>query len=164
MRDSMIFRSPFRRCFSGFAIVLGVVLVHLTFAASAHAGDLGFPYGGYGGYRGYGGGGFGGYAVGGCGFRCGCVQPCGCGGCSPPVIERRWVVRSYYERRFAGCCGGYGGFGPSRFGYGGYGGGGYGGGGFGGGGYGGGGYGGYGYGGGGYSPSAYGGGFGYEGY
>jgi len=147
MKDSMIFRSPLRRWFSGFAIVLGAVLVHLTFAVSAHAGDLGFPYGGYGGYggyRGYGGGGFGGYAVGGCGFRCGC-QPCGCGGCSPPVIERRWVVRSYYERRFPGCCGGYGGFGSSGFGYGG------------GGGWG-------GYGGGGYFPSGYGGGFGYEGY
>ena len=147
MRDSIIFRSPLRRWFSGFAIVLAAVLVQLTFAASAHAGDLGFPYGGYGGYGGFGGG-YGGYAVGGgCGYHCGC-SPCGCGGCYPPVIERRWVVRSYYERRIPGCCGGYYG------GYGGYGGG----------------YGGFGgrYGGG-YYPSAYasgpyGGGFGYGGY
>jgi hypothetical protein len=138
MGDSMIFRSPLRRWFSGFAIVLGAALIQLTFAASAYAGDLGFPYGGYGGY------GSGGYAVGGyggCGYHCGC-QPCGCGGCSPPIIERRWVVRSYYERRFAGCCGGsYGGSG---------------------------GYGGYGSGGGyypsAYAPGPYGGGYGYGGY
>src|SRR5215469_12615079 len=121
MKDSMIFRSPLRRWFSGFAIVLGAALVHPTFVASAHAGDLGFP-GGYGGYGGYG---HGGYAMGGsgCGYHCGC-SPCGCGGCYPPVVERRWVVRSYYERRFPGCCGGYyGGFGGYGGGFGGYGGG-----------------------------------------
>src|SRR5215469_9281966 len=121
MKDSMIFRSPLRRWFSGFAIVLGAALIQLTFAASAHAGDLGFP-GGYGGFGGYG---HGGYAIGGygCGSHCGC-SPCGCGGCYPPVVERRWVVRSYYERRFPGCCGGYyGGFGGYGGGFGGYGGG-----------------------------------------
>jgi|ERR1700758_2913990 hypothetical protein len=139
MKDSVFLRSPLRRWFSGFAIVLGAALVQLTFAASANAGDLGFPYGGYG----YGGNGYGGYAVGGYG----CGYSCGCGGCyQPPVIERRWVVRSYYERRFPGCCGGgYGGYGGGYGGYGGYG------------------YGGYGYGGG-YYPSAYGGGYGYGGY
>jgi hypothetical protein len=165
MKGSAIFRSPLRRWLSVFGIVLGAVLVQLTFAAPAHASDLGLPYGGYGG----------GYPIGGygCGYRCGCgscgcFQRCGCGvNCFPPVIERRYVVRSYYERRLPYCCGytgGYGGFGGGGYGgFGGYGGGGfggYGGGGF--GGYGGGGFGGYG--GGGYYPSVYGGGFGYDGY
>jgi hypothetical protein len=176
MKGSTIFRSPLRRWLSVFGIVLGAVLVQLTFAAPAHAGDLGFPYGGYGPIGGYGGygrfGGYGGYGrfgggYGGgygCGY-CGCGQPCGCGvSCYPPVIERRFVVRSYYERRSPYCCGsgGFGGgFGGYGGGFGGYGGGfgGYGGG-F--GGYGGG-FGGYG---GGYYPSAfgYGDGFGFGGY
>jgi hypothetical protein len=142
MTGSRIFRSPLRRWLSVSGIVLGAVLVQLTFAASAHAGDLGFPYGGYGpGYP------IGGYGYG-CGSHCGCVQPCGCGvSCYPPVIERRFVVRSYYERRLPYCCG-YGGYGGGGYGYGGFGG-----------------YGGYrGYGGG-YYPSAYGdGGYGYDGY
>ena len=113
MRDTTIFRSSLRRWFLGFAVVLGAVLVHLTFAPPAHAGDLGFPYygpspvGGYGGY-------------GGCGYSCGCVQPCGCGGCYPPVIERRWVVRSYYERRFPGYYGGGYGYGAGPYGHEGY--------------------------------------------
>jgi hypothetical protein len=146
MEDTMILKPPLRRCFSVLGIVLGAVLVHLTFASPAHAGDLGFPYGGYG----YPAGGYG------CGNNCGCGYHCGCGvRCYPSlgnVIERHYVVRSYYERRVPTCCGygGYGGYGGG--GYGGYGGGfggGYGGGGF-GGGYG---RGGFGYGG--YYPSAY---------
>jgi hypothetical protein len=135
MNDTTIVRSPLRRWFFAFGIVLGAALVQLTFAAPAHAGDLGFPYGGYGG--GYPVGGYGcGYHCGGCGYQCGCGQYC-----YPPVsnvIERHYVVRSYYERRVPYCCG-YGG----GYGYGGYG------------GYGGGGYGGYGGYGGGYYHSAY---------
>jgi hypothetical protein len=188
MKDSMIFRSRLRRWFFVFGIFLGAGLVQLTFAAPAYAADLGLPYGGGYGPR-YAIGGYGpryaigGYGVGcgshcGCGY-CGCGHPCGCGvSCFPPVIERRFVVRSYYERRLPYCCGygGYGGFGGGGYGGGGFGGGGFGGGGyggygdyggagFGGGGFGGGGFGGYG----GYYPSTayggpYGGGYGFDGY
>jgi hypothetical protein len=98
MRDSTIVRSRFRRWFAGVAVVLGALLVQVTVAAPAHSADLGPYYGS--GYPG------GGYQCG----TCGCVSHCGCGWrCYPRVehrnfVERRYVVREYFERRFANCC------------------------------------------------------------
>jgi len=135
MKNPTIVRSRLRRWFAGFAVVLGAVLVQLTFAAPAHSGDLGVPGYGPGYYGGYGPGYYGGYAPAGygCGYHCGCGSPCGCGqpcGCGSRcypsyggnILERRYVVRSYYERRYVNCCGGYGpyGYGNGGYGYGGY--------------------------------------------
>jgi len=123
MKNPTIVRSGLRPWFASFAFVLGAMLVELTFMTPAHSADLGFP--GYGpGY--YGGSGptyYGGYAQPsyGCGDHCGCVSHCGCGwSCLSPyggnVVERHYVERSYHERRYVSCCGGYG---PYGYGYGG---------------------------------------------
>lgn len=118
MRNPTIVRSRLRPWFASFAVVLGAMLVELTFVAPAASADLGFPGYGPGYYGGSGPAYYGGYAHAGygCGDHCGCVSHCGCGWrCFSPyggnIIERHYVERSYHERRYVSCCGGYGPYG-----------------------------------------------------